>query len=126
MVRCHEMSQITPTTALVAATRTAATYQGTSHARPSSRARAVDAAATGTATNPPCQRSPGGPLSGPSRLPYLRYTPAGRLDCAGQETSLTLYARRRRRLIGRVTATTLRSPQEAESTCEPGLRGRRW
>src|SRR2546427_225361 len=83
-----------------AATRTAATYQGRPHARPSSRARAVDAAATGTATEPPCQRSPGGPLSGPSRLPYLRYTAAGHLDCAGQETSLTPYPRRRRRLTG--------------------------
>src|SRR5438552_17945115 len=104
VVRCHEMSQITPTTALVAATRTAATYQGTPHARPSSRARAVDAAATGTATEPPCQRSPGGPLSGPSRLPYLRYIAAGRLDCAGQETSITPYPRRRRRLTGRCNA----------------------
>src|SRR5207244_11175670 len=106
MVRCHEMSQITPTTALVAATRTAATYQGTPHARPSSRARAGEAAATGTATEPPCQRSPGGPLSGPTRLPYLRYTAAGHLDCAGQQASLTPYPRRRRRLTGRVTATT--------------------
>src|SRR3989449_11603261 len=89
MVRCHEMSQITPTTALVAATRTAATYQGTPHARSSSRARAVDAAATGTATEPPCERSPGGPSSGPSRLPYLRYTAAGHLDCATRERSFT-------------------------------------
>src|SRR3989442_15927070 len=106
MVRCHEMSASTPPTALVAGTRTAAPSQGTPHARPSSRARAVDAAATGTSTEPPCQRSPGGPLSGPTRLPYLRYTAAGHLDCAGQEASLTPYPRRRRRLTGRVTATT--------------------
>src|SRR5207247_2019013 len=88
MVRCHEMSQITPTTALVAATRTAATYQGTPHGRPSSRARAVDAPATGTATEPPCERSPGGPVSRPSRLTYRRYSAACRLAAATQWTSL--------------------------------------